>query len=135
MNWRGPRRGVRITLLRRTALVVAIGGTLFGSAMSASPAFASSGTGPFCYPAFLDYNQTCFSSYNSNFRRTIGNADSDWTNVGETGNSLPQRSNSCYTNGCTANTGYWSYDQTGYSWISSIGGPYDGDDFWGYEYV
>jgi hypothetical protein len=92
---------------------------------------ASAYEGEFCYGVYLHVNQDCISNTVSNIRRAIGHG-ADWTEVIVSGIG-GGRSGECYSDGCTADTGYLAVDITGNGFIENIGGG-GGGYYYGWLY-
>jgi hypothetical protein len=87
-------------------------------AVAASPSLAY--TGPFCSNVNLGPGGFCNSSTASNIRRAIGKAPGGLTHV-YISTGAGERSMQCYSSGCTADTGYLSFDSTGYGSVDNSG--------------
>ncbi len=76
----------------------------------------------------------CYSETESNVRRAIAHGYSDYASVRLWTLNNTFRQGNCFTGGCTADTGYFGSDITGYGQIYNLGGPYNVDTFVGYMY-
>ena len=115
--------------LRRTLAVVVILGSLL---VVVSAAYAYNGS--YCYGKYLGVGKSCSSGKKTNIRRAIGHGR-DYVEVTIQGGSRLNTS-ACYTNGCTADTGYLPTDVTGYGGIINAGDPCNcgGGDYYGWLY-
>jgi hypothetical protein len=141
--------GLAATLKRQLATTTAVAcltviGMVVAAGAFAAPASAYTGPGYPCWGVSLDndvlhYGNICTSSPTGGqrpYRRTIGHAISDYTGVNEySENYLPPLSGACFSDGCTANTGYWPEDPPyPVSQILWDGGPYTQDLYYMYLY-
>jgi hypothetical protein len=97
-----------------------------------TPAISPAYTGEFCYGVLLNDGNTCTSNTESNIRRAIGHG-SDYTFIEVDGGGL-NKSGSCKSDGCTADTGYLSHDVTGHGIIENSGPCNCNGDYFGYLY-
>jgi hypothetical protein len=87
-------------------------------AVAVSPSLAY--TGPFCSNVNLGPGGFCNSSTVSNIRRAIGNAPGGLTHV-YISTGAGEKAGQCYSSGCTADTGYLSFDSTGHGSVDNSG--------------
>jgi hypothetical protein len=89
--------------------------SLAAANLSAAPRY----NGEFCYGVALQEFGSCVSNTVSNIRRAIGHG-TYYTFVSISGGSLA-KTGRCYSDGCTADTGYLSRDVTGGARIENSG--------------
>jgi hypothetical protein len=89
--------------------------SLAAANLSAAPRY----NGEFCYGVGLQEFGSCVSNTVSNIRRAIGHG-TYYTFVSISGGSLA-KTGRCYSDGCTADTGYLSQDVTGGARIENSG--------------
>lgn len=89
------------------------------SLAAGSPPSAPNYNGEFCYGVALDDFGSCVSNTVSNIRRAIGHG-TYYTFVSISGGALG-KTGRCYSDGCTADTGYLSHDVTGGARVENSG--------------
>jgi hypothetical protein len=87
-------------------------------AIAVSPSVAY--TGPFCSNVNLGPGGFCNSNTVSNVRRAIGKAPGGLTHVYIL-TGAGEKAGRCYISGCTADTGYLSFDSTGSGSVDNSG--------------
>ncbi len=91
--------------------------------------------GEFCYGIHLDVHKDCYSNVVTKIRRAVGHGK-DYTGINVSNSASGSRGSYCYSDGCTADTGYLAKDGKGTGGILNNGDPCNcgGGDYYGWLY-